>query len=87
MHYGELPKGLLLFHKYRDGARTPALEHLVEGALYCAEPAKDGKKPVVYLHFTVSHDHLPLFRQHIADHLATIQSNHLTGIGRTIVCP
>ena len=35
MHYGDLPKGLLLFHKYRDGARTPALEHLVEGAQYC----------------------------------------------------
>ena len=31
MSYGKLPKGLLLFHKYRDGARTPALEHLVEG--------------------------------------------------------
>lgn len=69
MHYGDLPKGLLLFHKYRDGARTPALEHLVEGALYCAEPAKEGQKPTVYLHFTVSHDHLPLFRQHIADNL------------------
>ena len=69
MHYGELPKGLLLFHKYRDGARTPALEHLVEGAQYCVAPAKDGEKPTVYLHFTVSHDHLPLFRQHIADHV------------------
>ena len=69
MHYGDLPKGLLLFHKYRDGARTPALEHLVEGAQYCVAPAKKGEKPTVYLHFTVSHDHLPLFRQHIADNL------------------
>ena len=69
MHYGDLPKGLLLFHKYRDGARTPALEHLVEGAQYCVAPAKKGEKPVVYLHFTVSHDHLPLFRQHIAENL------------------
>lgn len=66
MHYGDLPKGLLLFHKYRDGARTPALEHLVEGAQYCKG---GGEKPTVYLHFTVSHDHLPLFRQHIADNL------------------
>ena len=63
MHYGELPKGLLLFHKYRDGARTPALEHLVEGAQYAASCGKAN------LHFTVSHDHLPLFRQHIADNL------------------
>ena len=76
MHYGELPKGLLLFHKYRDGARTPALEHLVEGALYCAEPAKEGQKPTVYLHFTVSHDHLPLFRQHIAENLKKFEEKY-----------
>ncbi len=76
MHYGELPKGLLLFHKYRDGARTPALEHLVEGALYCAEPAQEGKKPEVFLHFTVSHDHLPLFRQHIADNLKKFEEKY-----------
>ena len=76
MHYGELPKGLLLFHKYRDGARTPALEHLVEGALYCAEPAKKGQKPTVYLHFTVSHDHLPLFRQHIAENLKKFEDKY-----------
>lgn len=76
MHYGELPKGLLLFHKYRDGARTPALEHLVEGAQYCVEPAKDGEKPTVYLHFTVSHDHLPLFRQHIADNLKKFEEKY-----------
>lgn len=76
MHYGDLPKGLLLFHKYRDGARTPALEHLVEGALYCVAPAKDGEKPTVYLHFTVSHDHLPLFRQHIADNLKKFEDKY-----------
>ena len=76
MHYGELPKGLLLFHKYRDGARTPALEHLVEGALYCAEPAKEGQRPTVYLHFTVSHDHLPLFRQHIAENLKKFEDKY-----------
>ncbi len=56
MDYGQLPKGLLLFHKYSDGARTPAVEHLVEGTLTGATD----------IHFTVSHDHLPLFRQHIA---------------------
>ena len=76
MKYGELPKGLLLFHKYRDGARTPALEHLVEGAQYCVAPAKAGEKPTVYLHFTVSHDHLPLFRQHIADNLQKFEEKY-----------
>lgn len=67
MNYGNLPKGLLLFHKYKDGPRTPALEHMAEGALYAAS---DG---VVRLHFTVSHEHLPLFRQHIADYLLTFE--------------
>ena len=76
MHYGELPKGLLLFHKYRDGARTPALEHLVEGAQYCVGPTANGQQPTAYLHFTVSHDHLPLFRQHIAENLKKFEEKY-----------
>ncbi len=78
MHYGDLPKGLLLFHKYRDGARTPALEHLVEAAQYCKGQSDDvqGTKETVYLHFTVSHDHLPLFRQHIADNLKKFEEKY-----------
>lgn len=70
MHYGDLPKGLLLFHKYKDGPRTPALEHMVEGALYAASNG------MVHLHFTVSHQHLPLFRQHIADHLQAFETKY-----------
>lgn len=70
MNYGNLPKGLLLFHSYEDGARTPALEHLVEGALYAAS---DGK---VNIHFTVSHDHLELFKKHIADNLAKFEAKY-----------
>ena len=60
MNYGNLPKGLLLFHSYEDGPRTPALEHLVEGAMYAAS------KGEVNIHFTVSHEHLPLFQAHLA---------------------
>lgn len=56
LSYGKLPKGLLKFHKYEDGSRTPVEEHLVEGALYAA--GKDGE---VYVHFTVSPEHRPLF--------------------------
>jgi len=70
MHYGNLPKGLLLFHNYRDGARTPAIEHLVEGALYAAS---DG---MVRIHFTVSHEHLSLFRHHIAEELPHLQKKY-----------
>ncbi|WP_276879359.1 DUF4301 family protein [Bacteroides heparinolyticus] len=57
LNYGALPKGLLKFHKYEDGNRTPLEEHLVEGALYAAN--KNGK---VNVHFTVSPEHRTLFR-------------------------
>ena len=68
MNYGNLPKGLLLFHSYEDGARTPALEHLVEGAMYAAS------KGEVNIHFTVSHEHLPLFQAHLAEHQAAYEA-------------
>lgn len=74
MHYGYLPKGLLLFHRYRNSSRTPAEEHLVEGALYAATQEGDGK--VCRIHFTVSHQHLPLFRQHIAEQLPLYQKRY-----------
>ena len=67
MNYGNLPKGLLLFHSYEDGARTPALEHLVEGAMYAAS------KGEVNIHFTVSHEHLPLFQTHLAEYQAAYE--------------
>ena len=61
LNYGQLPKGLLLFHNYEDGARTPMEEHLVEAALYAAS---NGEANV---HFTVSHDHLELFKKKVAE--------------------
>ncbi len=67
MNYGNLPKGLLLFHSYAEGARTPALEHLVEGAMYASS------KGEVNIHFTVSHEHLSLFQAHIAAHKASYE--------------
>lgn len=56
LNYGSLPKGLLKFHRYADGARTPLEEHLVEGALYARE--SNGS---VNVHFTVSPEHRSLF--------------------------
>ena len=56
LNYGALPKGLLKFHRYAEGARTPLEEHLVEGTLYAK--GKDGK---VNVHFTVSPEHRALF--------------------------
>ncbi|MCH5182404.1 MAG: DUF4301 family protein [Prevotellaceae bacterium] len=62
LNYGALPKGLLKFHRYASGARTPLEEHLVEGALYARRP--DG---TVSVHFTVSPEHRPLFGQLVAE--------------------
>lgn len=58
LNYGNLPKGLLLFHKYAEHARTAFEEHFVEGALY----AKNSKGEV-NLHFTVSEEHKNLFKE------------------------
>lgn len=55
--YGQLPKGVLLFHRYEEGARTAFEEHLVEGAKYAKQ--NNGK---VNIHFTVSEEHKDLFR-------------------------
>lgn len=57
LNYGSLPKGLLKFHAYPEGSRTPLEEHLAEGALYASGP--DNR---VHIHFTVSHEHRELFR-------------------------
>ena len=61
LNYGALPKGLLKFHRYEAGARTPLEEHLVEGALYARQ--QDGS---VNVHFTVSPEHRRLFEQLVA---------------------
>ena len=61
LNYGKLPKGLLLFHYYEDAARTPMEEHLVEAALYTSCHGE------AYIHFTVSHQHLDLFKKRVAE--------------------
>jgi hypothetical protein len=55
LNYGQLPKGLLLFHKQEGGSRTPMEEHLVEAALYAASNKE------AHVHFTVSLEHMQLF--------------------------
>ncbi len=60
LNYGQLPKGMLIFHKYEDGARTPMEEHLVEGALYAAS---NGEANV---HFTVSNEHMEFFEKKVS---------------------
>ena len=56
--YANLPKGLLPFHRYPEGARTPFEEHLVEAATQIR--SGDGR---CLLHFTVSPEHQDRFEQ------------------------
>jgi hypothetical protein len=65
LNYGQLPKGLLKFHRYVEGIRTPLEEHLVEGALYAA-----GATGKVNVHFTVSTEHRELFEYLVKEKVA-----------------
>ncbi|HKH46010.1 MAG TPA: DUF4301 family protein [Thermoanaerobaculia bacterium] len=56
--YAELPKALLKFHRYPDGARTSLEEHLVEAAAYTQDALG-----VCRLHFTVTPGHEPELRR------------------------
>jgi hypothetical protein len=56
LSYAELPKGLLKFHRYPDGSRTPFEEHLVEAA----DVTRD-EEGTCRLHFTVSPQHQERF--------------------------
>ncbi len=60
--YAMLPKGLLRFHRYNEGNRTPVEEHLVEGAHYACD-----NDMTVKLHFTVSAEHRGRFVNHVGD--------------------
>ena len=73
LNYGALPKGLLKFHRYADGVRTPLEEHLVEGALYAA-----GKSGEVNVHFTVSTEHRALFEKLVAAKAAEYEAKYGT---------
>jgi hypothetical protein len=63
LNYGNLPKGLLQFYNYPEGPRTPMEEHLVEAALYASSNGEAN------IHFTVSHEHLELFKEMVKEKL------------------
>lgn len=52
LNFGNLPKGLLPFHKYNGFYRTPFEEHLIEAASYCT-----GNNGNAKIHFTISPEH------------------------------
>ena len=61
MNYGNMPKGLLLFHRYPEGNRTPVGEHLTEGTFYARNKVGE-----VDVHFTVSAEHKEMFELLVA---------------------
>jgi len=58
LNYANLPKAFLKFHLYSNVSRTAIEEHFVEGAEY--GKSGDGN---VYLHFTVSPEHVLKFEE------------------------
>ncbi|MGD2034659.1 MAG: DUF4301 family protein [Bacteroidales bacterium] len=52
LNYGNLPKGLLQFHKYGSESKTPFEEHIAEAVEYTK--SRNGE---VSVHFTVSPEH------------------------------
>lgn len=57
LNYGNLPKGLLQFHKYDTFNRTAVAEHLTEGAQYATSNS------TANIHFTVSPEHKSSFEK------------------------
>ncbi len=68
LNYGNLPKGLIDFHRYGKNARTAIEEHLVEGAAYAQSKGR------VRLHFTVSPEHKTKFRELLKQVLPTYET-------------
>lgn len=56
LNYGNYPKGLLPFHKYKSHLATPFQEHLFEAASYACQGGK------ATLHFTISEQHYEKFK-------------------------
>lgn len=70
LNYGNLPKALILFHKYGDIARTAMEEHLVEGAQYARDQHGN-----VNIHLTVSPEHITGFEQ-LIERVKSFYENH-----------
>ncbi|MBI3800802.1 MAG: DUF4301 family protein [Deltaproteobacteria bacterium] len=64
LNYANLPKGLILFHRYTDHTRTPLEEHLVEAAAYAQDQDR-----VARVHFTVP----PEYHEAMRDHIEAVQ--------------
>ncbi len=76
LNYGQLPKGLLKFHKNKNYSVTSFEEHLTEAAIYAI-----GKGGNANVHFTVSPEHLGMFEillkniKHVYEDVFNIKMN------------
>ncbi|MDP2721116.1 MAG: DUF4301 family protein [Bacteroidales bacterium] len=73
LNYANLPKGLLLFHEYPNGARVAMEEHLVEAAVYANDEEHLSK-----IHFTVSPEHQSKFEEILATRRIAIEKEYKT---------
>ncbi len=64
LNYSNLPKGLIPFHQYEHGSRTPIHEHCIQARSYLANDDKQFR-----MHFTAS----PEYRHQITKHISHIQ--------------
>ncbi len=70
LNYANLPKGIIKFHNYKEGARTAFEEHLVEAKMY----SRDGNN-VSRVHFTVSPEHMQKVESLIDEKLPLYESD------------
>lgn len=68
--YGKRPKGVIQFHSYADGAKTAAEEHIMEGLKYA------NANGTIDIHFTVSPDHLELFKEAVKATQSEVESKY-----------
>jgi Domain of unknown function (DUF4301) len=71
LNYSGKPKGLVKFHAYPEGARTPLAEHLVEAAHYVGDDRGCSR-----LHFTVSGEHMEECRKHFESLMKDLGKRH-----------
>jgi hypothetical protein len=73
LDYGNLPKGLIPFHKYPEGCRTPFAEHLVEASTYALDATGVGR-----VHFTAPAQHLGRVQVHLQQIQAALRQRGIT---------
>ncbi len=72
LNYANLPKGLIPFHRYPDGSRTPFEEHLVEAVAYTRDV-----RGCARIHFTMPTE--PDLQNAVRAHLDAVRGRYEAG--------